>query len=260
MSKLKRFLLLLGVALLLLLGATLLGSARRQPDTSWRVVQASGVLRVGMDASYPPFSDLRSGQPKGLEVDLAEALAARLGLRAQIVPLGIDGLYDSLRTGGVDVLISALPKDPARLDEVLYLREYVDAGLFIVASAPGYQTMTDLVGKVVGAEYGSLGDETARTWLPKQNFSLQHFIDPDAALEALAGGQLDAVLIDQISALLYRRAHPQVPLYFSARPLLVDPYAPVVSAQKLALAMEINAAMEGLLQEGVIAEIVARWL
>src|SRR5690348_3842448 len=80
-----------------------------RPDPAWDRIQASGVLRVGTDATYPPFESIENGQYVGYDMDLARALAAGLGVRAEFVNLSLDGQYDALAQDKVDVLISALP-------------------------------------------------------------------------------------------------------------------------------------------------------
>src|SRR5262249_23672998 len=113
---------------LLLVGLFFYDSRHAQPfnDGTWARVQKSGVLRVGMDASYPPFSDTPAGAAIGLDVDVANEIGRRLGLHIQIENMGFDGLYDSLKTSQVDVLISALSIDPTKIGFVQYTRSYID--------------------------------------------------------------------------------------------------------------------------------------
>jgi rhodanese-related sulfurtransferase len=116
------------------------GIAHGEPDGSW--VRARGVLRIGSDLSYPPFGFVdERGQPAGLDVDLGRALAARLGLRAEFVNLGYDGLYDALYAGQVDVLISGLVIDPLRMDDFAYTQPYFNAGQVLVVRRDGHQHM-----------------------------------------------------------------------------------------------------------------------
>ncbi len=85
-------------------------------DLTWQRILETGVMRVCTDPSWPPFEfiDERTGEIKGLDVDLASALAARLrpqgaAIRAEMVPVGFDSLYDALLAGRCDAVLSALP-------------------------------------------------------------------------------------------------------------------------------------------------------
>jgi ABC-type amino acid transport substrate-binding protein len=109
-------------------------------DETWQRILDTGVLRVCTDPSWPPFEfiDERSGEIKGLDVDLASALAARIGptgtaIRAEIVPIGFDSLYDALAASRCDAVLSALPYEAERTEDVAYALSYLNAGLVIVA-------------------------------------------------------------------------------------------------------------------------------
>src|SRR5258706_13665350 len=117
-----------------------------------------------MDASYPPFSDTPAGTPIGLDVDVANEIGRRLGLKVEIANLGFDGLYEALRTDQVDALISALSFDPTKIDRVLYTASYVDAGQVLLSRKGSFGDMPALDGHTVAVEYGSGGDEAARVW------------------------------------------------------------------------------------------------
>ena len=64
-------------------------------------------MRIGVDASYPPFAVATADDLFGLDIDLGSALGERLGIPVRFVNMGFDGLYDSLRADQVDVVISA---------------------------------------------------------------------------------------------------------------------------------------------------------
>jgi polar amino acid transport system substrate-binding protein len=229
-------------------------------DPSLIRVQESGVLRVGMDPTYPPFSDFSQGEPVGLDVDLAREIAKRLGVRLQIVPLGIDGLYSALQSGQVDVLISALSFDPTRLADVIYTRPYIDAGA-VLASREGdvYLTMPDLEGKTTAVEYGSLGDELARRWVRRLRvLHVTRFVEPDQALAAVVAGKAEAALVDSVSARLYRRTHEG--LHIAPQTVYPDTYAVAVPIKGLKLAEAVNAALETMDSDGILTSLLNRWL
>lgn len=71
----------LGVAVLLLAVAPPCSGLARAPAPAR--IRDAGVLRVAIDATYPPMEFLQEGQPVGFDVDLARALAQRLGVRAE---------------------------------------------------------------------------------------------------------------------------------------------------------------------------------
>ncbi len=252
---------LLSVLCLVLVILFLYDWQHRKPnnDGTWDRVQQTGVLRIGMDASYPPFSDTPSNTPVGLDVDLANAIGKRLGVRVEIDNMGFDGLYDALRIGRVDALISALSVDPTRLNWVLYTQSYVDAGLVLVSRDGQVKTMSNLDGHVLAVEYGSLGDETARIWERRLHvLKMLRLTTSDEAMQAVQDGKADAALVDFITARLYLKVHPA--LAISPEYISHTPYAIAVRLVSYDLGGAIGDALKAMDQDGTLAAILNRWL
>ncbi len=247
-------LLLLGV--LLLLRFTVIGR-----DPAWARIQETGVWRVGLDPSFPPFEALdAAGQPVGLDVDLARAIAATWGVRAKIVGVGFDELLDATHAHRVDSALSALPITPHRTREVAFSAPYVEAGLLLVAPLGSDLTgVADLAGRRVAAEWGSNGDVEARAlaqqWAGQLELVLRE--SPAAALGAVLAGEADAALVDAISLALDAQREQ---LAIVGPPVVCEPYVIVTPANTPDLLRQINAALATLEADGTLAAIRARWL
>lgn len=231
-------------------------------DGTFERVEKSGLLMVGMDASYPPFSNTPSGgDPAGLDVDIANEIGKRLNVKVHVVNMGFDGLYDALFTGQVDALLSALSIAPGQLGRVSYTRGYIDAGTVIVSPDGHYQHMPDLDGKTVAVEYGSEGDETARLWQRRlHSLTIAHFGTADEALNAAAQGKADAALLDSVTARLYLRAHKDAKLSISPDLVTSDIYAIAVRQTSLDLEDAISKALDDMQADGTLDAIINRWL
>ena len=252
----------LGSALALVLLALLIEDVHHGVayDDTYRAVQQSKIWRVGIDISNPPFASEPDGQTlAGLDIDLAHALADRLGVRLQVVALGYDGLYDALKVGSADSLISALSVNPAYYGDVIYSSAYFDNGLVIASRAGTVQQMADLEGRRVAVEYGAAADELLRLWARRlHHIDILHYPTAAAALDAARSGQADAALVDMITARLYLRA--TLGLTFSAQQTTADPYAVAVRRDSPFLAAAINAALETMRADGSLEAIIRRWL
>ncbi|MBL8163496.1 MAG: amino acid ABC transporter substrate-binding protein, partial [Anaerolineae bacterium] len=182
-----------------------------RPGPPIRELFPYGELRVGVDASYPPFAVATADDLYGFDIDLGRALGERLGIPVRFVNMGYDGLYDSLRIDQVDVLLSALLIDPTRTNDVLYTIPYYNAGLVLVSGSTGeISAFERLPGHSLALEFGSDADLLARTWLRRvQPFTVQPYELPDYALDALRLGRADAALVDATSARLYLREHDE---------------------------------------------------
>lgn len=252
----------LGLAVALLIAGLLLvrfGIGGRDP--TWARIQEQGVWRVGMDPSFPPFEALdASGKPVGLDVDLANAIAAAWGVRVEIVGLGFDELLDAVHAHKVDSALSALPVSPQRTQDVAFSAAYVEAGLLLVTRAGSDVASLDaLAGRRVAAEWGGSGDaearQLARRW--DGNLVLVLRAAPAEALDALLAGEADAALVDAISLALHPRGGELVSV---GEPVIGDPYVIVVPRDAPDLLREVNAALAALEASGELAEIRGRWL
>ena len=235
----------------------------RSSDPTWARIQESGVWRVGMDPSFPPFEELDggSGQPVGLDVDLARAIAARWGVRAEFAGVGFDQLIDVVAAHRVDSAISALPIIDYRAKDVAFSAPYIEAGV-ILAVPPGSAIAgpDDLAGRRVAVEWGSAGDAQARTIQQKLGADVELVLreSVDAALGAVVTGDADAAIVDAVSLALFNRAGHD--LIIVGEPLQPDPYVVVVPVDAPDLLGAVNETLAALEQDGTLAELKARWL
>jgi ABC-type amino acid transport substrate-binding protein len=250
-----------GGLVLLLVAAGLSLARGRGDDGTLERVQSGRVLRVGLDASFPPFETLdTAGEVSGVDADLARALAARLGAEPAFVNLGFDGLYDALLADKVDVVISGLPYDPRRTRDVIYSPPYFNAGQVLVArtgdtALDGSQA---LAGRTVAVEWGSQADMEARR-LKQTVAGLTILSRPTAqdALQALAAGQADAAIADGVSARQFMRSSAgQVRV---VETLTDEPYVIASRARSRRLAEAIDQALLELRESGELDRLLARW-
>jgi polar amino acid transport system substrate-binding protein len=202
-----------------------------RPDPAWERIQRTGVLRVGTDPTYPPFESVENGQYVGYDMDLARALAAGMGVRAEFVNLPLDGQYDALAQDKVDVLISALPFIYERQKEVRYTHPYYDAGpVLVLPTGSPLAQPADLAGQRVAVELGTDADMVARR-LQRSGVALRlesGYHSTEAALDALATGQADAAISDPITLAAWTRSQSstaarlqRIPIPLAAQPLVI---------------------------------------
>ena len=263
-------------------------SACAHPDAAWDRVLETGVLRVGMDASFPPFETIAAdGTLIGFDVDLARELGQRLGIEVQFVAnLPYDGLYDALAVDRVDAVISALVIDPARMADFAYSTPYFDAGQVLVVWVGGtdsewqvpvpVETMADMGGRRLAVEFGTQGDLEARKWA--RRVSGLTVVPYQTAAEAVAGvvaGEVDAALVDHVSALA-AGAWPEgqvgaradgAPGYragggliVAGTPVVEEPYAVAVRRESRHLLRSINEALSEMQADGTLEMLTAQWL
>ncbi len=187
---------LLGALLALAVG----GCGQDQHGGTWKKVQARGVLYWGSDidggAPYIYMDPQDASHEIGFEVDIAEALAKRLGVRAERRQYTWSNLVPSLERGDFDIILNGLEDTPARRARLNLTRPYyVYAETLAVPEGSTAKTLDDLAGKPVG----TLNQTVAYDLLRASDVDL-HAYESNEMYSELANGRLAGVLLDNIIA------------------------------------------------------------
>lgn len=231
----------------------------RSEDSAWEQALASGVIRVGMDASYPPFEYVGGdNQIAGFDVDFANEIGRRLGLDMVFINMGFDGLYDSLLVGQVEVLISALPATEDYAGKADFSVPYFNAGERLVLPVGStLYTIEALDRHLLAVEYGSGGDVEARKWERRlSDLEVARYPDADIALQAVISGEADAALVDGISARLGVGSHPELRLGDHAVDIL---FAAAVHPESQVLRGKLDEIIEDMILDGTVDELIEKW-
>ena len=247
--------------LLLAICCALLVACQRD-DPFLQRVQDAGVLRVGLDPSWPPFEFVdEGGQVAGLDVDLARAIGDRLGVAVAFVPSGWEGLYAALFAGQFDAVISALPYDPWRTEEAAYSISYFNAGPVIVAHAgeAGIAGPKDLDGRTVHVEFGSEGDVQARRlWKEMPGLVIAKHDTAEQALASAAADPTSAAIADAVTARLTIRQGAR--LRVVGEPLVDESYVIAVHPDARSLQEAIDQALIEMREGGELDALLDLWL
>jgi polar amino acid transport system substrate-binding protein len=229
-------------------------------DPVWSAARQRGALRVAVDYGFFPFSDLEAGQPVGYDIDLARAVAARLGLRAEFVPSSLDSIYDDLANHKADLAASALPYAPEQGWRASFSVFYFNAGqVLLVRDGTPIGGPGQLGGRILGVPLGSEADTYARR-LAAGEPSVQLRSNYDTAGEVVADlrrGALDAAIVDNAAALGALGRAPGLRLVEPA--LTLEPYVLAMPAEAFQLQAEVNRALDELRRAGFFDELGRKW-
>ena len=259
-----------GAALLVLaaLGAALAAgwwaTASQSQDLVWQRIHDRGVLTVASDLSYPPFSALdENGSLFGFDVDLAEALGQRWGVRVEFENIAYDALLNAVISQRDDVVISAYVPRPEYAREASFSVPYFVAGtVAVVRRGAGLELAGDperwAEGKTFAVEYGAAGDALARRWKRRvAGVSVLPQATAAEAMQVVENNQADAALVDAVSAFEFLQAHAGLGL--AGPPLEPETYAIVVSARSNVLLRELNLALAAMEADGTLVDLRVKW-
>ena len=249
-------LLLVGLAVVGYLGFLLLApQAPAKPDDTWTRIQNERVLRIGIDPSSPPFvMDDGTGKLSGFDVALANEMANAWGVKIQYVYSGFDGLYDALNAKQFDLILSALPYNPNKTQDVFFSRPYFNGGPVLIVRGDDTTTvrLEDVRGKTIAVELGSNGDAVARKWQKRYNLDVRQFDTASGALDALQRGEVNAAIVDPIAFIDFQRANADTGAHswrIVGNPLADENYIIAVRRDSPTLLREVNALLSRL--EGI---------
>lgn len=258
------------IAALLLAGCTQKSKrAALVPKVKPPVIAEAGVLRAAIDLSYPPFGGRATGVKAGLDLDVAAAIADKLGLTLQVVDVKAVDIPEALSSGKADIGFGALPITDAVLADVSSAGTYLvdgpalfsaepSAGADASASADASAALdpSRLADRKVGAQKGSAG-----YWRLADDYGEGFAVGYPTlreAFRALAAGEIDAVVGDAAVGSYLARDFKGVSYagqYGAGTPLGVS-----VKKDATQLEQAVGNALTGLTADGVLDTIRIKWL
>ncbi|MDC3379216.1 transporter substrate-binding domain-containing protein [Planctomycetota bacterium] len=195
-------------------------------DTAyWDLIRAGGPLKVGINASYPPFAVKIAEGWTGFDVDLAAHLGETLGVEVELVPIRTAQAVGALDAGDIDIAIAGMTRTAQRSAGANFTRGYLlvsQAALVESRLAEGsrgtdeeirrdhitsYLDLNDITGIRVGVARNTRPHRQALALIPNAHLVLYDTIQD--ASDALIAGNLNAIVHDDPYVRSWKLSHPQ---------------------------------------------------
>ncbi len=232
-------------------------------DSSLGLV-TEGKLTIGTSPDFPPFENLENDEYVGLDMDLARALAEKLGLEAEFKNLQFDAIIPAVAAGGqVDLGLSGITIDPERAEQVDFTDSYYIDDLSVVAMKDNADVTSDTYadalnqdGVIIAVQSGTTGESYAQENFP--NATTQPYGTATDCFAAMQAGQAVAVVTNKAVA-----AKMVADSYTDAQVVKEiatgEEYGIAVSKDNSALLEAINSALDELTSDGSLDEIVNKY-
>ncbi|MEP7244237.1 MAG: transporter substrate-binding domain-containing protein [Gammaproteobacteria bacterium] len=194
--------------------------ASSQPATSTAVpptplarIAASGVLRIGTTGDYAPFSLEREGNLMGADIELGEALAARLHVTPVFVKTTWPSLLDDLKADRFDLALSGISVTPAREAVAAFSVPYSAGGKTVIARCKDTRRYNDLAnvdrkGVRVIVNPGGTNEQYVRANVRRAKIIV--FPDNRGIFDEIRAGRADVMFTDDVEVELQTRQHPDL--------------------------------------------------
>jgi polar amino acid transport system substrate-binding protein len=223
-----------------------------------------GTLQIGSDIAYAPIEFYQEGtqNAQGLDVDLANAIAGQLGVKAEFINTGFDGLIGALQAQRFDVIMSSMTITTEREQEIDFIPYFTaGTGILVQAGNPmGIQTLADLCGKSVAVQVGTIQVDqlNAQNEQCTDKISITTFDQNPLAVEQLRLGRADAELADYPVA-AYDASLSDGALEVTGTQFESAPYGIGLRKDSTALNAAITQALQAIMDNGEYDKILADW-
>ena len=223
-----------------------------------------GKLTMSTNASFPPYEMVDDdGSFEGIDVEVAGAIAEKLGLELQVDDMGFDAALQAAQTGKSDMVMAGVTITEELQAVMDFSNSYANGvQVVIVKEGSPIQTVDDLANaNMIGCQMGTTGYTFCSDTPENGGFGEDHvtpYDDGAAAVQALMNGQIDAVVIDNKPAQEYVAANPGLKILDGE--FTNEDYAIGVAKGNTALLDAINGALEELTNDGTIQSIVDKYI
>ena len=223
-----------------------------------------GKLTMSTNASFPPYEMVADdGSFEGIDIEVAGAIAEKLGLELQVDDMGFDAALQAAQTGKSDMVMAGVTVTEERQAVMDFSNSYANGvQVVIVKEGSPIQTVDDLANaNMIGCQMGTTGYTFCSDTPENGGFGEDHvtpYDDGAAAVQALMNGQIDAVVIDNMPAQEYVAANPGLKILDGE--FTNEDYAIGVAKGNTALLDAINGALEELTNDGTIQSIVDKYI
>ena len=212
-------------------------------------------LVMATNAEFPPFEYLENGEIVGADVEIAQAIAKKLGKELEITNIDFDAALTGAATGKYDMAVAGITANDDRKKNMNFSVDYYTASqAIIVMSDSEIATAADLSGKTIACQEGTTGEQ----YLMDNNYSIQSFKTGAEAVSAMTSGKVDAVVIDDaVARALSSKQNGTTKVLDEA--LTKEAYAIALEKGDEELTKEINKALEELKADGTLAKIFEKY-
>lgn len=178
-------------------------------DTSLAKVQEQGYFTLGLDADFAPMGFTQDdGQIVGFDIDLANAVAKKMGVNVEVKPIDWDAKAMELSTGKIDVIWNGFSISDERRQEVLFSNPYLSTKQSVIVKADSdIKTKVDLAGKKIALQDGSTSEDAVKadvaTYESIGDENISRFKENSQVLMEVDAGRADAAVIDEIFVRYY---------------------------------------------------------
>ena len=233
-------------------------------DSGLKTVE-SGKLIMATNATFPPYESLDdSGNIVGIDVEVAQAIADKLGMELEVTDIAFDSIIPGVQTGKYDMGMAGMTVTDERKEQVNFSDSYATGVQVVIVKDDSPITSVDDLfadgaSTVVGTQAGTTGFIYATSDIEDAGLgTVKSFGKTTDAVEALKNGQVDCVILDNEPAKALVAANEG--LHILDTEYAVEDYAIAIAKENTDLLEKVNKALSELTADGTLQSIVDKYI
>lgn len=217
---------------------------------------AGGTLVMATNAEFPPYEFYEDNKIIGIDAEIAQAIADKLGMELVIEDMSFDAIIPSVTSGKADFGAAGMTVTEERMQSVDFTDTYATSTqVIIVADGSDITGVDGLTGKIIGVQLGTTGDMLAGDI---EGATVERYNKGMEAVESLKQNKIDAVVIDQATAKAFVANNEGIVILDES--LTDEEYAIAVKKGNTELVEKMNGAIADLKADGTLDKIVAKYI
>ena len=215
------------------------------------------ILKVALDATYPPMEYYENGKIVGFDVDAINLIASKLNKKVSIVDTSFDTIFVGLQKNQVDLVISAITITDERKKQMNFSDPYLyDETVLIVRNDyDEIKTLEDLKGKKIGIKLGTTQDNYVSSIKTATNYKYKEIA---TAILNLKAKKVDVVLTDKSIASILISNNKGCKIVDNVS-VLPAPYGIAINKDNKELLNQINKVLKEIKSSGELDNLKKKW-
>ena len=222
----------------------------------------AGKLIMSTNAAFPPYEMVADdGSFEGIDVEIAGAIAEKLGLELVIDDMEFDAALLAVQQGKSDIVMAGVSVTDDRLLVMNFSDSYATGVQVVIVKEGSDVTMDNLGDMMIGCQRGTTGYIYASDTPENGGYGEDHVTAYDngaSAVQALLNGQVDCVIIDSAPAQEFVAANPGLTLLEGN--WVEEQYAIGLNKDNTALLEAVNKALAELIADGTVQSIIDKYI
>lgn len=263
----KKILVLIITALMFI---TMIGCGAKNSDgqntstqeTKLDKIKKAGKLIVGTEATFAPYESVDPKDGKtviGFDIDLAQAIAKKIGVKLEVKDMKFDGLIPALQAGTIDLIAAGMTVTDERSKNVDFSKIYYTGLQVLVLKQDNndIKTAADMKGKTIGAQLGTTSEEAAKGIA---GVNVKQYDKVDQIMLSVKNGQINGAVVDDTVGVEYVKSLGGLKIV-KINELNKDAGGMGLAVQKgnSELLKEVNDTIDELKKNGEFDKLIDKW-